>query len=231
MKPARPLSVLSWLATALLLTAGCGSDSAQTSAPRTESAESQGDLAEPRPVPESSGAPPAASGAQAAERSTTSLAPPDLPPAGPVGDDPAASLAQLAQRVSATLAEFDRTTKLIFPRGFHRERIQPLEVTSQLRPGATAEEPPTGIVHVQYQEMYSMIHADRDDAAADDELLPRLPKVDRVSMQNDYFNAKLPPLDLEVEYQARDGQWVRTRWTSPARLTKGADYFDQMGLP
>lgn len=194
-----------------------------------------------QPATESSpSTPPAAEAAAPAESDAASTpsenagAATPRPPAEPVGDDPSASLSRLAERVRGAFESFDRTQELIFPDGFHRERAEVHEVTSELvpsEPGAAGGSETRGRVRVKWRELYSVIHYQRDEATADPNLYPRQPKATLEAMQNNAFNPEFKPQEFEIEYVARDGAWVRTEWTGITRRTKGADFLDVVGVP
>lgn len=151
-------------------------------------------------------------------------------PVLPVGDDPAASLARVAERVRAALAAYDGTHATIYPTGHTREAIETLGVTSELvtREGASEV---TGIIRVQYQELYSLIHPTVEEARADKHLYPRIPQVALQEMLDDHKNPVPEPWTVEIEYTVRDGQWVRSVWEGKARGMRGAKFLDRLGVP
>ncbi len=153
------------------------------------------------------------------------------PPRVPVGDDPAASLTLVAQRVREAVERFDKVEKLIYPRGWHRQRAAVLAVSSELLPQEAQPTPQAGIVRIRIHDQYSLIHPTREEAAGDDELYPRRPFPSREAMLNDRVNPPRDPVDLILRYEVREGSWHRIDWDGPGKLARGADWFDQLQAP
>ena len=149
----------------------------------------------------------------------------------PVGDDPAASLTLVAQRVRKAVERFDKVEKLIYPRGWHRQRAVVLAVSSELSPQEAQPTPQAGIVRIRIHDQYSLIHPTREEAAGDDELYPRRPFPSLDAMLNDRVNPPRDPVDLILRYEVREGTWQRIDWEGPGRLARGADWFDQLQAP
>ena len=149
----------------------------------------------------------------------------------PVGDDPAASLTRVAQRVREAVERFDKVEKLIYPRGWHRQRAAVLAVSSELLPQDSGRTPQAGIVRISVQDRYSLIHSTREEAAGDDELCPRRPFPSLEAMLNDRVNPPRDPVDLILRYEVREGTWQRIDWEGPGKLARGADWFDQLQAP
>lgn len=146
----------------------------------------------------------------------------------PVGDDPAASLARTADAVRAAIERFDKVDKLIRPPGWNRQRMAVLAVHSAME---SADGPARGIVRVLMQDRFSQIRPTRDEAAGDEELLPRRPMPTREEMLDDRSNPERQPVELAVRYEVRDGLWVHTAWEVPGKLALGNDWLDRIGAP
>ena len=149
----------------------------------------------------------------------------------PVDDDPAASLTLVAQGVREAVERFDKVEKLIYPRGWHRQRAAVLAVSSELLPQEAQPTPQAGIVRIRIHDQYSLIYPTREEAAGDDELYPRRPFPTLEAMLNDRVNPPRDPVDLILRYEVRDGCWQRIGWEGPGKLARGADWFDQLQAP
>jgi len=154
-----------------------------------------------------------------------------------VGDDPAVSLVQVADQARAAIERYDSVRRLVYPVGWNRKRTSVLAVRSAIEPSdapadqQAAASPVQGVVRLTVQDRYSPIYATQEQAAADEELLPRAPMPKREEMLNDRTNPELESVELVVHYEARDGHWVRTGWEGPGKTTRGAEWLDQIGAP
>lgn len=152
-------------------------------------------------------------------------------PAGPVGDDAEASLREIGQRATAAMAEFAQVQELIYPAGFYRRGFAPSDTSVELVDVEENADGPRGVVQITYRELFSTIHDTTEAAAADDELYPRTPKAPLEFMLSDQTNPPLPEMTLDIDYEVRDGQWYRVDWRGKARVTRGADLLDVIGVP
>ena len=148
-----------------------------------------------------------------------------------VGDDPAASLAQTADAVRVAIERFDKVDQLIRPKGWNRQRMAVLSVHSAVESADAADGLARGIIRVLMQDRFSQIRPTRDEAAGDEELLPRRPMPTREEMLDDRSNPERQPIELLVRYKVRDGLWVRTAWEVPGKLALGNDWLDLIGAP
>jgi len=205
-----------WFALGLLAAVtGCGrapKTAPQSSVERPASTESASGI---RPTPEP---------AQVVETEKTAIR-------MPVGDDPAASLTHVAQGVREAVERFDKVEKLIYPRGWHRQRAAVLAVSSEVSPQDPGLAPLAGIVRISVQDRYGLIHATREEAAGDGDLYPRRPFPTREAMLNDRVNPPRDPVELILRYEVRDGTWRRIDWDGPGKFARGADWFDQLQAP
>jgi hypothetical protein len=149
----------------------------------------------------------------------------------PVGDDPEGSLTRVALAVREAVERFDKVEKLIYPRGWHRQRAAVLAVSSELLPQESGRAPQAGIVRIHVQDQCSLIHPTREEAAGDDELYPRRPLPTRDTMLNDRVNPPRDPVELILRYEVREGSWYRIDWDGPGKLARGADWFDLLQAP
>lgn len=149
----------------------------------------------------------------------------------PVGDDPAASLAIVAAGVRAAIERFDKVEKLIYPRGWHRQRADVVAVDAEVVPAEGNQAVGRGVIRVTVQDRYSVIHSTRDEAAADEQLYPRRPFPSLDAMLNDRVNPPREPVELVLRYEIHDGSWRRVDWDGPDKTARGADWFDALGAP
>lgn len=152
-------------------------------------------------------------------------------PAGAVGDDAEASLREIGKRATTAMAEFKQPQKLLYPPGFYRRGFAPNNTSVEVVAPSGDSTAPRGVVRITYQELFSVVHPTEEAAAVDEELYPRNPKAPRESMLDDRTNPPLSEMTLEIDYEARDGQWYRRDWRGKARLTRGADLLDVIGMP
>ena len=166
-----------------------------------------------------------------AKDSAPPTAPPAAVPAGPVGDDAEASLREIGKRATTAMADFRQPQTLLYPSGYYRRGFAPSDTSVELVGAEENAEMPRGVVHITYRELFSTVHDTEEAAAADDELYPRTPKAPLDSMLDDQTNPPLPEMTLEIDYEARDGQWYRVDWRGKARVIRGADLLDVIGIP
>jgi hypothetical protein len=137
----------------------------------------------------------------------------------------------VAEGVRAAVEKFDKVEKLIYPRGWHRQRAAVLAATPEV---SAAEPEPgrvTGTVRLTVQDRYSLIHPTREEAAGDDQLYPRRPFPSLEAMLNDRLNPPRDPVELILRYEVREGSWHRIDWDGPGKLARGADWFDRLQAP
>lgn len=182
---------------------------------------------EAAPTPASSSAAESAPMADANPEPKESV--PKAEPRGvPVGDDPARSLEEVAQQVRAAVERFDRIDVLVRPAGWNRFRMAVLDVASKVEPNT---EPQRGVAKLSIQPRFSLVRPTREEAAGDEDLLPRRPQPTVEERMNDAANPEVKPMELVVHYENRDGMWVRTSWDVPGKLSLGNDWLDVLGAP
>ncbi|MFO0945211.1 MAG: hypothetical protein U1D30_04575 [Planctomycetota bacterium] len=163
----------------------------------------------------------------------TSISPTQGTPTTPaiaVGNDPVASLAQVKEKVESAFKSHDDAYKTIFPTGYAREGFQVLDISSEIVP-SEPKDVLKGIVRVQYRELFSLIHPSVAEAKKDNELHPRIPHATREEMLDDRKNPVTEPWSVEIEYTAKDGNWVRADWQGKAKLMRGSKFLDRIGVP
>ncbi len=145
---------------------------------------------------------------------------------------PDESLAKLADHVKNIFANYEEVDELLFPVGWCRRRLEPVEVRHELI--ASGDGPTKGIIHLTYQKKSSVIRPTREAAAADNDLLPA-PSAQTREQMTDPRRKPWPPVTLTIEYELQDdGQsrhWHRTGWSAEPENLEGDDFLDRLAVP
>lgn len=119
----------------------------------------------------------------------------------------------------------------IFPPGWHKRRTHPTNVEWSVTEGDAKTPGSKAIVHVTYEPRFSIIHETKQEAEADDDLVPYAPQPTRKEMTENPLNSRLEPVEVSIEYVRQDDGWVRVSWSAEPENGEREDWLDELAVP